>query len=420
MQRLVRLCPGRKLTTSRTMSTQVQCTATQEVLESGGIRLDATQSAPILEEASSSGSQVRTLWLNRPSALHALTYSMNARLYARLHHLDTASSISCIVLRSTGRLGRAFCAGGDIRAMYANATSGQHELIDAFFRREYELNARIAALDTPLIALLDGIVMGGGVGLGVHARFRVATEHTAFAMPECAIGLHPDIGASFFLPRLQGRAVGAYLALTGARVRARDAVALGVATHYVESHYLNDVVRRLECVDVSTPTAIDKVLREFESDGNTRYPGAEESEVIERCFAADCVEEIVGLLREEGGEFAEETLRLMEGACPVSLKVSLESVRRGEKMSLLQCLDSEFRLSMRLARNENLREGIRAAVIERRSKAVWKPAELEEVSREQVLAYFAPVEEEFGVAELGLESRANEEGVEAVKMQSRM
>lgn len=389
--------------------------ASLAVGEDGQVKLDPLLEAPVLEEAPAARSSVRSIYLNRPRALHALSHSMLLRIGARLRRHDEDPMVHCIVLRSTGDSGRAFCAGGDIRSLYEGAEQGVYTLCDQFFRTEYTLNDSISKLQTPLVSLWDGIVMGGGVGLSIHGRFRIATENTVFAMPECAIGLHPDIGASHFLPRLQGTAFGAYIALTGARVRGRDAYLVGLATHFVESHNIDALVHRLESVDIASYTAIDKVIREFAPAAAYEvYPSESARAVIERCFAADNVEDIIAELEksasvndDEEASFAKETLAMMAKGSPISLKVTLESVRQGANTKLENSLDKEFRLSVRCARNRNIVEGICAAVIDRSKPPTWSPSNVNQVTEEEVMNHFKPLDD-LSVPELGLVSEQTE------------
>ncbi len=398
------------------MST-IHCDATLAVSEDGAVALDAHQEAPVLESAPASNSGVRTIWLNRPRALHALSPTMLLRIRSRLERHESDDSVKCVVLRSTGQPGRAFCAGGDIRNMYSSAAKGDYGEVDDFFRVEYSNTAFLAAMQTPMVSLWDGIVMGGGVGLGIHGKFRIATENTTFAMPECAIGLHPDIGASYFLPRLRGMPFAAYAALTGARIRGQDVKTIGLATHYIESQYVDALVQRLEAVDVSTFTAIDKVIREFE-DTTTKpsvYPTAAANTVIEQCFSAENVEGIMdalgkaanGTANEEEAEFANLTLEAMNKASPASLKVSLESMKRGgnKNMNVNQCLEQEFRLSARCTREQNFVEGVGAAVIDRTKKPNWSPATLQDMKDKEVQGYFTSLVD-LDMEELGLPKKS--------------
>ncbi len=377
--------------------------ATLAVLENGEVALDPQLVAPVLEKPSASQSQLRALFLNRPKALHALSQSMIVRLHQRLLALQAHPGLQCIVLSSTGPPGRAFCAGGDLRIL----STGDIGSIATFFRAEYALNHAIATSPKHIVSLWDGIVMGGGAGLSVHGRFRVATENTVFAMPECSIGLHPDVGATHFLSRLPG-ALGTYLGLTGARLRGKEVRAAGLATHFVESQRLDALMQRLESVDVSTATAIDKVISEFEDEpGSGAFPN---SEVINACFDKNAVEDVVAALgdadnnaNDEGeAQFSRRARESIAKGSPSSLKATLESITRGRSMSIAECLDMEFRMSIRCAQKPDLNEGIRAAIIDRTIPPRWQPATLEKVTRNDVLAYFAPLERGTDVAELGL------------------
>lgn len=396
------------------------------VLETGEVSLDPELLAPVLERPSASQSQVRSLYLNRPKAMHALNLSMINRLHARLRILHADPGLECIVLESTG--GRAFCAGGDIKWLHS---AGSLEPIADFFRAEYSLNHTVATSPKRILSLWDGIVMGGGAGVSVHGRFRVATENAVFAMPECSIGLHPDVGASHFLSRLPG-ALGRYLGLTGARLRGREIRAAGLATHYIESQHLGALVQRLESVDVSSATAMEKVLSEFEEPlTELQVPNMD---VINACFDKREVEDVVTALaqaekdaNDEGEEsFARNAREMIAKGSPSSLKVTLESVTRGRSMSIAECLDMEFRLSVRCASKPNLIEGIRAAVVDRTKPAAWQPSSLEEVSKDDVLAYFAPLDTDSDVPELGLTSPlkkgnvGTEDAISGAQMQSRL
>jgi enoyl-CoA hydratase len=319
--------------------------------------------------------------LNRPQALNALTLAMIEAMDARLTAWASDPAVQVVVVRGAGE--RAFCAGGDVRVIWQAGKDGD-PLTRDFFRAEYRLNRRIKTFRKPYVALIDGIAMGGGVGVSVHGSHRVATERTVFAMPETRIGLFPDVGASFFLPRLAGK-LGLYLGLTGARLRAADAVYAGIATHYVDSARLPE----LEAEMAEAGGDVGPVLARFA--GNPGKAGlADRRAAIDRCFAGNTVEGIIGALTDEKGEWAEGVLKDLAAASPTSLKITVEELRRGGKLEFDGCMTMEFRLSQACLARHDSYEGIRAAVIDKDNEPDWQPATLTGVSAELVAAHFAP------------------------------
>jgi 3-hydroxyisobutyryl-CoA hydrolase len=255
---------------------------------------------------------VGRLILNRPKALNALTCGMVEDMAAILGEWESNPSVGAILIKGSGD--RAFCAGGDVKAVVQLGRKGEYETALRFFRSEYRLNYAIGSLVKPYIALIDGITMGGGAGVSVHGKFRVATEKTVFAMPECAIGLMPDIGASYFLPRLLHGLLGLYLALTGARLKGIDVLRAGLATHYVPSHLLGSLENAILGLDVSAQT-LPKLLSEYQ--GMQGLPeGTLDSDImqqIELIFGGkSCVEEIYEACKASGSEFASQTLEMMQ------------------------------------------------------------------------------------------------------------
>ncbi|XP_075612294.1 3-hydroxyisobutyryl-CoA hydrolase, mitochondrial isoform X5 [Balearica regulorum gibbericeps] len=282
--------------------------------------------------------------LNRPKALNALNLSMIQQIYPQIKTWEQDPETFLIIIKGTG--GKAFCAGGDIRAITDAGKVGDR-LAQDFFRGEYMLNNAIGTCKKPYVALIDGITMGGGVGLSVHGRFRVATEKTLFAMPETAIGLFPDVGGGYFLPRLSGK-IGYYLALTGFRLKGRDVLKAGIATHFVDSEKL---------------PALEKDLIALKSPST---------------------ENIADLLN----SYHVKTINKMS---PTSLKITLRQLREGASMSLQDVLTMEYRLSQACMRGHDFYEGVRAVLIDKDQSPKWKPAALEEVSDEFVDDCFKPL-----------------------------
>lgn len=345
--------------------------------------------------------------LNRPKALNALTHDMIRALAPKLDRWEDDDAVKAILIKGAGE--KAFCAGGDVRAVWYSmmkaaegggySCQGPSELSRAFFLDEYRLNHDIHALSKPYIALIDGVTMGGGVGLSIHGSHRVATERLMFAMPESAIGLFPDVGGGWFLPRLPGE-TGMYLALTGARLGAAGALALGVATHMVPAGRIEEFEAALatELAGASNGrAAVNDVLERFaetpDADGDPVVAGRA---VIDRCFAQQSVEAIFDALSREadgGSAFAAETRDVLLKKSPTSLKISFAQLRRGRDMSsLAQVLAMEYRMTQRCMAGGDFFEGIRAVLVDKDHAPTWDPATLAEVSDDLVESYFAPLD----------------------------
>ncbi len=331
--------------------------------------------------------------LNRPQALNALSLSLIEAFDAQLRAWAGDPAVHAVVVRGAGN--RAYCAGGDIRSIWdgGRTTDGP---ASELFRREYRLIRRIKVFPKPYVALIGGIAMGGGIGLCVHASHRVATERTVMALPETRIGLFPDVGSSYFLPRLAG-ALGPYLGLTGARLEAADARHAGLADHVVETARLPALEDALAAADWSAGAARDIVgatIRDFES-----APGeaalAQHRATIDRCFGRPTIEAIVAALEAEGGgpdgDWAKKTLETLRACSPTSLKVTVEQLRRGAGLDFDQAMIVEYRLSQAFLVRHDFQEGIRAMVIDKDNAPRWDPPELAGVSPELVEAHFAPL-----------------------------
>jgi enoyl-CoA hydratase len=330
--------------------------------------------------------------LNRPQALNAITHGMVSELARALDVWERDPAVTRIVLQGAG--GKAFSAGGDIRALYEAGRAGRHDEALAFWRDEYHLNIRIKRYPKPYVSLIDGIVMGGGVGVSLHGAYRVAGDRYRFAMPEVAIGFFPDVGATYALPRLPGEA-GMYLALTGARVGPDDAGALGLATHVVPSSAIPDVVERLVAGE-----AVDAVLA---SATRPTEPGpiARERATIDRCFSAESVAAILARLDEAaatGSEFARTTAADMRTKAPSSMAIAFEQVRRGRDLSFEEAMATEFRIVSRVIREPDFIEGVRATIIDKDGAPRWAHAGIDEVEPGWVASHF----DNLGSAELGV------------------
>lgn len=329
--------------------------------------------------------------LNRPKALNALNLEMIQALSPKLDAWARDEAIRAVVIRGAGP--KAFCAGGDVRAVAASVgtESGEAAYSRQFFLGEYALNHRIHHFPKPFIALVDGICMGGGLGLSAHGSHRVVTEKLLLAMPETAIGLFPDVGGGWFLPRMPGEA-GTYLGLTGRRCTAADAKWLGYASCVARSDALEDLVEALVSADwgsAEAGTVASKLLEGFAVDPG---PSALESQrdTINRIFGAGSMRDIVSALQREENAWSEETLSTLARHCPFSLKVTLRQLRLGRTLEYDEVAKLEYRLSQAMTSRPDFSEGIRAVLIDKDNAPRWIPSSLEEVSDEEVERCFAP------------------------------
>ncbi|WP_420404757.1 enoyl-CoA hydratase/isomerase family protein [Nisaea sp.] len=331
--------------------------------------------------------------LDRQRALNALTLEVIRGMQKHLDGWAENPKVGAILVEGAGE--KAFCAGGDVVAVRRSRLEDGKDgaptrFMLEFFGEEYRLNRTISEFPKPYVALMDGVTMGGGVGISVHGTFRVVTERTLFAMPETGIGLFPDVGGGWFLPRCPGE-IGTYLALTGVPVKAADCLYAEAATHYVPSDKidaLRDALADLPSGD-ELPDAIAAVLGKFSrSIGDA--PLAEHREVIDACFKYDSVEEILAALREDGSAFAGKTADLLETRSPTSLKMTLELMRRGARCaSLAEDLENEFALVQSFLAGTDFFEGVRALLVDKDRAPKWSPASLDAVGSEMIEAYFS-------------------------------
>jgi enoyl-CoA hydratase len=327
--------------------------------------------------------------LNRPQALNTLSLAMYRRFDPQLVAWGEDENVRAIIVRGAGD--RAFCAGGDVRAIFdarrEGAGSGDYKA--DFFREEYRLIERVHRFPKPYIALVDGITMGGGCGVSINGRFRVATERTVFAMPEVHIGLFPDVGASRFLNLCPGR-IGLYLALTGTRVRTADSLYCGFATHYVPHARLGELTAALAALDWrngATDRQVEAVIAPFAAKaGEARLPALQAE--IDRCFAGASVEAIVAALGRERAPWAEEALAAISRASPISLKITFRQLMLGRGMSVEEALTLEYRMTQHVMAGHDFFEGIRALLMDKDNRPRWEHASLEAVSEAVVARYF--------------------------------
>ncbi|XP_040331587.1 3-hydroxyisobutyryl-CoA hydrolase, mitochondrial isoform X1 [Herpailurus yagouaroundi] len=358
--------------------------------------------------------------LNRPKFLNALNLNMVRHIYPQLKNWEQDPETFLIIIKGAG--GKAFCSGGDIRVI-SEAGRANQKIAQDFFREEYRLNNAIGSCQKPYVALIHGITMGGGVGVSVHGQFRVATEKSLFAMPETAIGLFPDVGGGYFLPRLQGK-LGYFLALTGFRLKGRDVYAAGIATHFVDSEKLGmleedlialkspskeNIADVLEAYHTKEPRTKDQILqndalfREIPRFGGAKsqqqrtnskidqdksFILEEHMDKINSCFSANTVEQIIENLQQDGSSFALEQLKVINKMSPTSLKITLRQLMEGSSKTLQEVLIMEYRLSQACMGGHDFHEGVRAVLIDKDQSPKWKPANLKEVTEEDLDSYF--------------------------------
>lgn len=326
---------------------------------------------------------VGRLRLNRPAAIHALTLDMCRAMLAALIAWREDDRVRLVLIDHAE--GRGFCAGGDIRAIWESGR-GDQAAARAFFHEEYRLNHLLFTYPRPIVAVMDGITMGGGVGISQPAQWRIATERTVFAMPETGIGLFPDVGGGWYLSRLPGR-MGRFLALTGARIDGADCIALGLATHYVPSEALDGLKDAL----VAAPARADDLL----ASAAVAPPAAKimgEAERINRLFASDRFEDILAALESDGSQWASSQRDILASKSPQACKVALRLLREGAaRTEFADEMRAEFRIAAHVCHRSDFLEGVRALLIDKDRAPLWAPATAEGVSDALLDAIFAPL-----------------------------
>ncbi|MCG5243688.1 enoyl-CoA hydratase/isomerase family protein [Azospirillum doebereinerae] len=332
--------------------------------------------------------------LNRPAALNALSLDIVRRFDPQLRAWAVDPTVEAVVVQGAGD--KAFCAGGDLKMLYqagrdAAGGLGSAPAIREFFYRQYSLNRLIKRYPKPYIALMDGIVMGGGTGVCQHGSHRIGTERTLFAMPETAVGIFPDVGATYFLPRCPG-GLGMFLGLTGARLKAADCLHAGLIDAHVPFASLDgliDDLANLKAQGGALPTAIAAVI-----EWHAAFPGTPPLQAhrraIDRCFGLERLEDIFAGLDAEGTEWAAGVLNTLRRMSPTSLAVAHEAMRRGADLEFEDCMVMEYRLSQALIAGPDFYEGVRAILVDRDNNPRWNPASVEAVAAAGVDRYFQP------------------------------
>lgn len=317
--------------------------------------------------------------LNRPKVLNALTFGMVRAIHPQLKAWAADDAVKLVIIEAAGE--KAFCAGGDIRALHDWGRAGDRNVID-FYREEYRLNVYIKNYPKPYVALMGGINMGGGVGISVNGSHRVASERLTFAMPETGIGLFPDVGGTFFLPRCPGE-IGMFLGLTGERLKAADAIYAGIADVFVPSESFAALKSRLAAGD-----KFDVALKGLSGDAGPA-PLAAHAAAIDRHFSKGSVAEIIVSLKADGSDWANKVLATLATKSPMSLLVAYQQIRAGRSLSFEEAMKLEFRLTNRFMRGKDFYEGVRAIIIDKDQAPKWSPPTIEAVATSDVEAYFA-------------------------------
>ncbi|MBL4616164.1 MAG: enoyl-CoA hydratase/isomerase family protein [Robiginitomaculum sp.] len=329
--------------------------------------------------------RIGVLTLNRPKALNSLTLNMIREMTKALLKWRDDEKIVAVVVQGAGD--RAFCAGGDIRLLY-EGKGGDLSYARGFYSEEYRLNTLIKEYPKPYIAMIDGFVMGGGVGISIHGARRIAGSSTVFAMPETGIGFYPDVGGSYFLPRLSGK-TGMWLALTGARLKSADVMYTGIATDFAPSDQHPMIVNRL-ADDAQNSEQVSEII-----DSLTGLTGDSDlqkrQELIDQAFAKSKVQDMLAALELDNGEWATKQLKILSGKSPTALKVTVRQMIEGENLDFRSSMQMELGLSMKFIEGVDFYEGVRALLIDRDNMPVWQPAHLSDISEAKVAEYFTPL-----------------------------
>ncbi|MEH2702290.1 MULTISPECIES: enoyl-CoA hydratase/isomerase family protein [Rhizobium] len=327
--------------------------------------------------------------LSRARAINSLTIGMVRAISSALDAFEHDPAVATVVILGEGD--RGFCAGGDIRALYESGRAGTPDA-QIFWREEFALTLRIARYPKPYIAFMDGVTMGGGVGISTHGRHRIVTERTRLAMPETGIGYFPDVGASWFLPRMPGE-TGTWIGLTGADVNSADAIFTGFADIQIQSDRLPELLTEMAELSLSTGSgACDTLFKKYRSEV-PQGPVEQNRALIDRVFGFNSVEEIFSALADEPGEFAAQTHSVLSTRSPTSLKLALRLIREGAKSaSLSQCLDRELNACREVLRTPDFYEGIRAAIIDKDRTPRWSPGRIDDVTLDMIEPFFSSTE----------------------------
>ena len=320
--------------------------------------------------------------LNRPNNLNALNYEMIISIEECLKNINKNKNIKLIIFKGEGD--RAFCAGGDVKSFYEEKLTNINKLRKNFFYREYKLNYLIKKYKKPIISFVNGICMGGGVGIAMHSSIVVVSENVKFAMPECTIGLFPDVGSSNFLSKLKSN-IGLYIALTGKRLVSGDLIELGLANYCVSRNNFKSLEKRL--INIKNMRSVHKIIDEYSEKTNSSiFPSLNKN--INSIFKYNKVEKIISLLESSNEIWAEEAFKAMNKSSPTSLKISLKQLRLSKYKSFKDNLIMDYRLSQSCMTGVDFYEGVRSVLVDKDFKPIWSPNKVQDVSSKLVVSHF--------------------------------
>ena len=320
--------------------------------------------------------------LNRPNNLNALNYEMIISIEECLKNINKNKNIKLVIFKGEGD--KAFCAGGDVKSFYEENLTNINKLRKNFFYREYKLNYLIKKYKKPIISFVNGICMGGGVGIAMHSSIVVVSENVKFAMPECTIGLFPDVGSSNFLSKLKSN-IGLYIALTGKRLVSGDLIELGLANYCVSRNNFKSLEKRL--INIKNMRSIHKIIDEYSEKTNSSiFPSLNKN--INSIFKYNKVEKIISLLESSNEIWAEEAFKAMNKSSPTSLKISLKQLRLSKYKSFKDNLIMDYRLSQSCMTGVDFYEGVRSVLVDKDFKPIWSPNKVQDVSSKLVVSHF--------------------------------
>ncbi len=320
--------------------------------------------------------------LNRPNNLNALNYEMIISIEECLKNINKNKNIKLVIFKGEGD--KAFCAGGDVKSFYEEKLTNINKLRKNFFYREYKLNYLIKKYKKPIISFVNGICMGGGVGIAMHSSIVIVSENVKFAMPECTIGLFPDVGSSNFLSKLKSN-IGLYIALTGKRLVSGDLIELGLANYYVSRNNFKSLEKRL--INIKNMRSVHKIIDEYSEKTNSSiFPSLNKN--INSIFKYNKVEKIISLLESSNEIWAEEAFKAMNKSSPTSLKISLKQLRLSKYKSFKDNLIMDYRLSQSCMTGVDFYEGVRSVLVDKDFKPIWSPNKVQDVSSKLVVSHF--------------------------------
>lgn len=341
----------------------------------------------LFNEIPGNGGGVGLITLNRPKALNALTHEMTCQIRFQLELWAKASHIKAAVIYSEPG-GRAFCAGGDLKWLYYHSATKEKTV--GFFYDEYRLNKTIFFFPKPYIAILDGITMGGGVGISIHGSHRVGTDNLLFAMPEARIGFFPDVGGTYFLPRLKNH-LGFYLGLTGDTIQSDDCVALNIIHHKVAFSNTHSIIQAIADLSFG-PKAFEAIHHTLATFSIVANPSKllQQAHFFAECFNKNSLEEILQALQLSSHPLSEAIIARLNKNSPTSLKVILQALQRGKELSFNECMEQEYLLARAFLHSHDFFEGIRATIIDKNKNPHWNPSTLDQITSKIIEKYFHP------------------------------